>query len=362
VYQLIRLLLFRLDAEQSHDLVISTLAALSRSGPALRLINRFGAARVPSIPCVLAGLTLSNPLGLAAGLDKEATAFPALAAMGFGSVELGTVTPRPQPGNQKKRLFRMADDVALINRMGFNSSGLIPFRRNIERLRENTRAVIGINIGKNASTPIARAADDYAECMDDVYDIADYITINVSSPNTKSLRDLQNADHLDQLVGKLTSRRNQLTASLGKTLPLFIKIAPDLSAEEIGLVADTVRAHGLDGVIATNTTTQRPRGTHSAYAEKGGLSGRPLKSLSTATITTLYEHLRTDVPIIGVGGIESAQDVVEKVKSGAQTVQIYTSLIFEGPSVIRHILLGLEQRMQSMHIREWSSFLATLRA
>lgn len=361
MYRLIRPLLFMLDPERSHDLALATLSMLSRSGPALHLIHRFGAARVPALPCGLAGLEFPNPVGLAAGLDKDAVAFPALSAMGFGWVELGTVTPRPQPGNAGKRLFRMVDDRALINRMGFNNCGLDQFARNVRRLRVNTGTMVGINIGKNASTPLAGAIDDYTIALEQVYPLADYVTVNVSSPNTKSLRDLQSADHLGHLIGTLKSHRDQLTASTGRPLPLFLKISPDLGSEEIGLVADTVSAHGLEGVIATNTTTRRPRGNHASYAEQGGLSGKPLGDLSTATIRSFYEHLRTDVPIIGVGGIESAQDVVEKVAAGAQVVQIYSSFIFGGPGVIPRILIGLQQQMHSMQINDWDMFVEKLR-
>jgi dihydroorotate dehydrogenase len=362
VYQLIRPLLFMLDAEHSHDLALSTLSTLSRSGPALYLISKFGSARVPSVPCEFAGLALPNPLGLAAGLDKEAAAFPALSALGFGWVELGTVTPLPQPGNPKKRLFRIAADGALINRMGFNSSGLAPFVKNIERLRKNTRSVIGINIGKNAGTQLEHAVDDYTAAMNQVYLHADYIAVNVSSPNTRSLRELQNEEHLGRFTQALKSHRDQLAAAHGKTIPLLLKIAPDLSPDEIVIVAETVDACRLEGVIATNTTIQRPLGHHSTYAEQGGLSGRPLGELATATISTLSRHLKTNVPIVGVGGIESAKDVVEKVAHGAQVVQIYSSFIFNGPGVIRRILLGLEQQMRTMHINDWSTFVNALRS
>jgi len=350
-----------LDPEHSHDLALSTLSTLSRSGPALRLIHRFGSARVPSIPCKFAGLAMPNPVGLAAGLDKEAAAFPALSALGFGWVELGTVTPLPQPGNPKKRLFRIVGDRALINRMGFNSGGLVAFKGNVERLRKNSRGVIGINIGKNAATPLERAEDDYIAAMDSVYALADYITVNVSSPNTRSLRDLQNADQLGRLVESLGTHRDRLAAVQGRTVPLLLKIAPDLSTEEIAALADTVSAHRLEGVIATNTTIQRPLGDHALYAEQGGLSGRPLAELSTATIGSLYRHLGTNVPIMGVGGIESAQDVIEKVAHGAQVVQIYSSFIFNGPGVIRQILIGLERRMRALQIGTWDMFAETLR-
>lgn len=356
MYRLIRPLLFRLDAERSHDVILAVLAALSRSASALGLIRRLGADRVPSIPCRFAGLHLPNPLGLAAGLDKYGKAFPALASMGFGWVELGTVTPRPQPGNPGKRLFRVVSDAALVNRMGFNSEGLQPFTEHITKLRHVSKSVIGVNIGKNADTPITRAVDDYLTSLDAVYGMADYVAVNVSSPNTASLRDLQNSKYLDDLVCSLISRRDELAARHKKTVPLFLKIAPDLTPEEIANLAKTVRAHRLDAVIATNTTISRPNRQHPAYAEKGGLSGRPLRQSSTATIRQLYTHLRTEVPIIGVGGIESAQDVIEKISAGAQIVQIYTSFIYRGPAVIRSILRELEQLMHSMHISDWKSF------
>lgn len=362
VYRLIRPILFMLDAEHSHELALSTLAALSRSAPALRLLRRFGSARLPALPCTFAGLQLPNPLGLAAGMDKEAAAFPAIAALGFGWVEVGTVTPLPQPGNQRPRLFRISDDQALINRMGFNSGGLEPFTGNLRRLRKSTRTVVGVNIGKNAATPIERAVDDYTQAMDQVYPLADYIAVNVSSPNTRSLRDLQNADHLGRLAETLRSHRDGLCPQGSQPVPLFLKIAPDLSAEEVAVIADAVREQQLDGVIATNTTVQRPCGDSGTYAEQGGLSGRPLRALSTATVDHLYRQLGTSVPIMGVGGITSVEDVIEKVARGAQVVQIYTSFVYEGPEVIRKILLGLEQRMYSAKISDWSSFSHSLRA
>jgi dihydroorotate dehydrogenase len=361
VYKLIRPLLFGLGAERSHNIILWLLSALSHSGPALRLIERTGAGSVPSIPCEIAGLNLPNPVGLAAGLDKDAKAFPALAAMGFGWVELGTVTPRPQPGNSGKRLFRVETDAALVNRMGFNNAGLRTFTDNIQRLRRHSNSVTGINIGKNADTPIPRAVDDYITALDAVYTLADYVAVNISSPNTASLRDLQNSNYLDDLLAQLVSRRDELAGRHNKSVPLFLKIAPDLKNGEIAMLAKTVREHRLDAVIATNTTISRPDGPHPAYAEKGGLSGRPLKQSSTATIGQLFSHLQGEIPIIGVGGIEDARDVVEKLRAGARIVQIYTSLIYQGPAVIRGILLGLEQQMQSMHISSWNTFLDRVR-
>lgn len=359
---MIRPFLFCLEAERSHDLIMSMLAAAARNKAVLRVLARCGSQRVPSIPCQLCGLSLPNPLGLAAGLDKDARAFPALAAMGFGWVELGTVTPKPQPGNAKPRIFRVRRDAALINRMGFNSGGLEAFIRNIENLRQNTDAVIGINIGKNASTPIDSAADDYLQALEAVYTLSDYISINISSPNTESLRQLQSAEYLGHLVEPLVRRRDELASHHDKLMPLMLKIAPDLGVDDIMAITKVVQDYGLDGVIATNTTVSRPNDTEPTYNETGGLSGRPLNALSTAVVDRLRSQLDKSKCIIGVGGIENAADVVKKVRAGAEFVQLYTCLIYQGPGVVRHILLGLERAMQSKYISDWASFVESNRS
>lgn len=362
MYKIIRPLLFSLDAERGHDLIIALLAILSRYKTTLRLLSKWGIHQVPSLPCTIAGLHFQNPLGLAAGLDKNASAFPALAALGFGWLELGTVTPKPQPGNPKKRLYRIPSDAALINRMGFNSAGLEPFIQNVKRLRQNTNTIIGINIGKNATTPTDKAVEDYLISFDAVYSLADYIAINVSSPNTKTLRELQDARNLNHLVGRLITRRNELITHHNKTTPLFLKIAPDLNPDQIKGIADVAIKYNLDAIIATNTTVSRPSTSTAVYKEKGGLSGRPLRSLSTQIIAQLYRLLGSQTPIIGVGGIENAEDVKEKIKAGAHLVQIYTSLIYQGPFVIQRILQGLEQDMKSMHINDWSALVERVRS
>lgn len=362
MYEIIKPLLFRLDAERSHDLIIALLALLSRSRSVLKIISRRGAKRNPSIPCDIAGVRLPNPLGLAAGLDKNGRAFPALAALGFGWVELGTVTPRPQQGNPKRRLFRVTEDAALINRMGFNSMGLDPFIDNIKKLRQHTNCKIGINIGKNAQTPLQRAIDDYIVSLDAVYGLGDYIAVNVSSPNTESLRELQNSQHLNQLLDELLNRRNELSSIHGNAVPLALKISPDLDAEEIEAIAAAALSYELDAIIATNTTVSRPGDAGGIYREKGGLSGRPLKAVSTRVIRHLHQALREKIPIIGVGGIEGASDVRDKVKAGADVAQLYTSFIYQGPAVIHDILVGLEQDMKSMHINDWVSWVNKVRS
>lgn len=361
MYTVIRSLLFRLDAEQGHDFVIALLAALSRSKPALRLLSRYGIQRNASIPCRIAGVDFPNPLGLAAGLDKNGRAFPALAALGFGWVEVGTVTPRPQPGNPRQRLFRIQADAALINRMGFNSPGLEPLIENITRLRQNTNSKIGINIGKNAQTSLQEAIKDYLISLDAVYNLGDYIAINVSSPNTQSLRELQNSRYLSRLLDALVTRRDELASYHNKTIPLVLKIAPDLSTEEIESIASTALNYKIDAIIATNTTRSRPSEGTGIYRESGGLSGRPLTALSTQVIHQLYENLKGQIPIIGVGGIECASDARDKIKAGAQIVQLYTSFIYQGPAVIRKILSGLEQDMNSMHINDWGPWVEKVR-
>lgn len=362
MYTLIKPLLFRLEAEHSHNLTMAFLGLVSRSQLALRLFRGYGRQRMPALPCQLAGMSFPNPLGLAAGLDKDARAFPALAALGFGWIELGTVTPMPQAGNATPRMFRLQSDEALINRMGFNNAGLEVFARNVKRLRHNTDSIIGINIGKNAQTPIEQAADDYLTSLDTVYELADYIAVNISSPNTKSLRELQNAKYLQDFLGKLRIHRDELASRHGRTTPLVLKIAPDLTADEIQVIAEAVLAQRFDAVIATNTTISRPAGSNPLYEESGGLSGRPLRNLSTVAISQLHQALGESVPIIGAGGIQSAGDVIEKLRAGAQMVQIYTGLIYQGPAIVRRILRGLEQKMQSMHIKDWSTLVKTIRA
>jgi dihydroorotate dehydrogenase len=291
------------------------------------------------------GLDFPNPLGLAAGLDKDARCSKAFAAMGFGFVELGTVTPRPQPGNPKKRLFRLVSRQAIINRMGFNSAGLDVFLHNLRRRPRDI--VVGVNLGKNAATPLEQALDDYLEGLRAVYAHADYITINISSPNTRDLRTLQEGGQLDTLLAGLKHGQGRLASETGRRVPLALKVAPDLADAQIDYIAEAVLKHAIEAVIATNTTVSRPGLEEVALAtESGGLSGTPLKQLSTAVIARLYRSLRGKVPIVGVGGIASAEDAWDKLVAGADLLQLYSSLIFQGPAVVARILRGLEDKVR----------------
>lgn len=331
LYYLLRPLLFALDAETAHHLSLHALKNLQRCG----LAGLYGHA-LPSHPLQVMGLTFPNRVGLAAGLDKNGDYIDALAAMGFGHIEIGTVTPRPQPGNPRPRMFRIAQAQGIINRMGFNNDGVENLVANVQRAKY--QGILGINIGKNADTPMEKAADDYLVCLRAVYAYASYITVNISSPNTKNLRDLQQGDALQDLLRKLTDERKQLTHQHGKKIPLALKIAPDLTPEQIEQIAALLIEFDIDAVIATNTTLDRtgvealPHGN-----ETGGLSGAPVFAKSTAVIKALAHHLQDRVPIIGVGGILSAADAQAKVDAGASLVQIYSGLIYKGPGLVKQI-------------------------
>jgi len=341
-YALARPFLFRLDPETAHEVTLHALAAMQ--GTPLQLA--YGASRVDD-PIELAGLTFPNRVGLAAGLDKNATCIDGLGAMGFGFVEVGTVTPLAQPGNPKPRMFRLPKAEALINRLGFNNEGLDAFIANVKRSalyrqRQNSSAakalpmLLGLNIGKNAATPIERATDDYLAGLDGVYPYADYVTINISSPNTKNLRALQGDEALDGLLGAIAQRRETLAAQHGKRTPIFVKIAPDLDEAQVAVIAATLKRHGMDGVIATNTTLSRDAVKGLAHAEEtGGLSGAPVLAMSNRIITQLRAALGQGFPIIGVGGVMSADDAVSKIRAGADVVQIYTGLIYKGPALVK---------------------------
>jgi dihydroorotate dehydrogenase len=306
----------------------------------------FSSARVED-PIQLAGLTFPNRVGMAAGLDKNARCIDGLGAMGFGFVEVGTVTPLAQPGNPKPRMFRLPEAQALINRLGFNNDGLDAFIANVKRsnfyrqrqsasLGAKTPMLLGLNIGKNAATPIERATDDYLLGLDGVYPYADYVTINISSPNTKNLRALQSDEALDQLLGAIDQRRETLAQQHGKRTPIFVKIAPDLDETQVSLIAATLQRHHMDGVIATNTTLSREAVKGMAHeAETGGLSGKPVLAMSNRVITQLRQALGKNYPIIGVGGVMSAEDAVSKIRTGADVVQIYTGLIYQGPDLVK---------------------------
>lgn len=335
-YQLARYFLFKLDPEVAHELSIKQLSLLG--GTPLDIFFR---QQLPSRPVEVMGLRFDNPVGLAAGLDKDGEAIDALGAMGFGFIEVGTVTPRPQPGNDKPRLFRVILAEGIINRMGFNNKGVDHL---IEKVKKsNYKGILGINIGKNKDTPLENGKDDYLICMDKVYAYAGYIAVNISSPNTPGLRQLQYGAALDELLAALKQRQLELAQLHGKYVPLTVKIAPDLSAEELEQVAQSLMKNKIDGVIATNTTLDREMIFDMPHAaEAGGLSGRPLQAKSTALIRELAGHLKGSIPIIGVGGIDSALAAREKIAAGASLVQIYSGFIYKGPALIRDIVENIK--------------------
>ncbi len=345
MYPFLRPLLFLLDAERSHELVLRALRLAYRI-PGLGLLVRVMLARrVPALPVTLLGRRFPNPVGLAAGLDKHAQCVRPLLDMGFGWIELGTVTPRPQPGNPGRRLFRVPQAHALINRLGFNSVGVEAFMRRLQRAGKP--GIIGVNIGRNRDTPNTQAIEDYVQALRAVYAHADYVALNISSPNTPGLRDLQGRQELDAMLRRLKHEQASFAETHGVYLPLALKIAPDLDDAQITNIAELVLAHKLDAVIATNTTLGRAGVEHLLVArEAGGLSGRPLKEPATAVIRRLYAHLQGKVPIIGVGGIESADDAWDKLVAGADLVQIYTALVYEGPALVRRIVSGLARRVR----------------
>jgi dihydroorotate dehydrogenase len=330
-YPLARPFLFGLDPERAHDLTLAALAAIQRTP----LECTVAAKRIDD-PVTLAGLRFPNRIGLAAGLDKNGRCIDAFGAMGFGSIEVGTVTPLAQPGNPKPRLFRLPEANALINRLGFNNEGLIAFVRNVRQARFRARGgILGLNIGKNAATPIERAADDYLACLAGVYPYADYVTVNISSPNTKNLRDLQGDALLDALMAPICRRRAELVEEHKREVPIFLKIAPDLDAGQLERVAATLRRYAIDGVVATNTTLARDAVAALRHGqEAGGLSGAPLLAASNAVVAQLRAALGPGYPIIGVGGVTSAADALAKRAAGADIVQIYTGFIYRGPSLV----------------------------
>ena len=339
LYALARPLLFALDAELAHRLTLELADAPLRFG-LLRV------ARVRGAPVRAMGLEFPNPVGLAAGLDKDAAHVDALAKLGFGFIEVGTVTPRPQPGNPKPRLFRVPQAQALINRMGFNNVGLDEFLENLSRA--SWRGVLGINIGKNADTPMAKAADDYAICLERVYARASYVTINISSPNTQGLRSLQGKEELDALLARLSAMRAPLAERHGRRVPLALKVAPELDAAQVQGIADAVRRHRIDGVIATNTSLAREgvEGLPHA-AEAGGLSGAPIRARATATLAALAAALKGEAALIGVGGILRGAHAAEKLDAGASLVQLYTGLIYRGPALVAECISACQEKSRT---------------
>ena len=328
MYSLARPFLFCLDAEKAHDLGLAALEAAYRTG-----LNPLLASRPAPLPTRVFGIDFPNPVGLAAGLDKNAAHIDALAALGFGFIEVGTVTPRPQPGNPKPRMFRLPEHEAVINRLGFNNGGVDALLRNVEKAKFS--GVLGINIGKNKDTPNERAVDDYLHCLDRVYARASYVTVNISSPNTQGLRDLQEEEALKRFLGRVRERQELLAAEHGKRTPMLLKIAPDLREEAMDAIAEVVLAAGMDGLICTNTTVARDAVAGDRHAgEAGGLSGRPVFARSTAVLRGMAQRLGGKLPLVGVGGILDGSDAVAKIAAGASLVQCYTGLVYRGPALV----------------------------
>ncbi|GGD52448.1 quinone-dependent dihydroorotate dehydrogenase [Lacimicrobium alkaliphilum] len=335
MYTFLRDLLFRLDAEASHDLSMSFLKHSQHN-----FLTGLYSQKLAPKPVQVLGMNFPNPVGLAAGLDKNGECIDAFAAMGFGFIEIGTVTPRPQPGNDKPRLFRLPQSQAIINRMGFNNKGVDYL---VEQVKQSEyHGILGINIGKNKTTPEEQALDDYIMCLNKVYTHASYVTINISSPNTPGLRNLQYGEALDSLLSGLKLQQQKLAQQHGKYVPVLVKIAPDLSDEELEDIARCLIQSGMDGVIATNTTLNRDKVKGQLHAqESGGLSGSPLTDQSQLIASKLKKALQGSMPIIGVGGIDSPDAAKARMEAGSDLIQIYSSLIYQGPELIAKILKGL---------------------
>lgn len=332
IYSLLRRVLFSMDAEKAHGIALSGISFLQASGLSGLMADRF-----VDDPVEVMGIRFPNKVGLAAGLDKNGAHIDGLAALGFGHIEIGTITPRPQPGNPKPRIFRLPEAQAIINRMGFNNAGVEALLANVRRAEFPKKGgILGINIGKNADTPMEKAAEDYLTCLEKVYGEASYVTVNISSPNTKNLRELQKDEALDDLLARLKAAQQQLADRHGRYVPLALKIAPDLDDLQISTIADALKRHRMDAVIATNTTLSRagveklPHGD-----ETGGLSGAPEFRLATTVQGKLAHALAGEVPIIGVGGILKGEDARAKLAAGASLVQIYTGFIYRGPELVR---------------------------
>lgn len=338
-YPALRPLLFLLDAERAHHLTLSALRCAHSLGIAP------GGGKIID-PRTVMGITFANPVGLAAGLDKDGAYIDGLAALGFGFIEIGTVTPRAQKGNIKPRLFRLPKAQAIINRMGFNNGGVDACVANVQasQFYQNKHGILGINIGKNADTPIERAVEDYLICLHKVYAYADYVTINISSPNTKNLRQLQEADALHQLLQPLKQAQNELSELHKRYVPLTLKVAPDVDAEQIKLISHALLQHKIDGLIVSNTTLSRSAVEHLPHGhEAGGLSGAPVFDLSNRALQLFKAELGDAIPIIGVGGILSGADAQAKMRAGAALVQIYSGLIYRGPGLVTECALSLKQ-------------------
>jgi dihydroorotate dehydrogenase len=339
LYPLARPLLFCFDAETAHHISLNTIDQARRFGLLPAIIGQ-----VPECPTKFCGFDLPNPVGLAAGLDKDGKHIDALASLGFGFLEIGTVTPLAQPGNPLPRMFRIPEENAIINRMGFNNDGVDACVTRVKASQfYQSGGVIGLNIGKNALTPIENASNDYITCLQKVYDVASYVTVNISSPNTKNLRQLQGGQDLVDLLSALTFEREKLSQTYGKRVPLFLKIAPDLEHEQIESVADALLEFKIDALIATNTTLSRNGVENLKNAnEAGGLSGKPVKQLATRTIKYFADSLHGKIPIIGVGGIMTGVDALEKHHAGASIIQLYSGLIYKGPQLIKDAIVAFQ--------------------
>lgn len=336
-YDLVRKALFATDPETAHELTLES----------LRLGHRLGATRLmcksSSQPVTCMGLEFPNPVGVAPGLDKNGDCFEALGGLGFGFVEIGTVTPRPQPGNPKPRVFRLTEAQAMINRLGFNNKGVDHLVRRVKR--HSFQGILGINIGKNFDTPIENAADDYLHCLDKVYPYADYITVNISSPNTENLRALQGGKELDGLLSSISERRSELADTHDRHVPIAVKVAPDQEDGALEVIAEVITRHGMDAVIATNTTLDREAVSGMEHGtEAGGLSGAPLKEKADRVLAELRGLLPPEVALIGVGGITTGQDAVDKLDLGADLVQFYTGMVYRGPELLNQCLKAIADR------------------
>lgn len=343
MYGLARPFLFRMDAERAHALGLSMLETAYRTG-----MNPLLSRGTPAFPVKVMNMTFPNPVGLAAGLDKNGAHIDALFALGFGFVEIGTVTPKPQPGNPKPRMFRLPEHKAIINRLGFNNDGVDALVRNVEKAKRKGNGLLGINIGKNKDTPNEEASLDYLRCYEKVYPLADYVTINISSPNTAGLRELQEEQQLRKLLGHLREAQERLWTRHGRRVPMLVKVAPDLADEDIDVTARVLGELQVDGVIATNTTVSRIAvHQHPLAKETGGLSGEPLMAKSTAVLRMLRTRLPEQIPIVGVGGILTGADAVKKMAAGASLVQCYTGLIYRGPGLIHECVDAIRRRKEA---------------
>ncbi len=354
IYRSLRRLLFQMDPEQAHEWTIRSLKWMQANPWIKNSFQRQMTVNDPRLHTTYWGLSFPNPVGLAAGFDKHANVYPGLAALGFGYVEVGTLTPQPQSGNPKPRLFRLLPDQAVINRMGFNNDGAEAAKASFTRLPRPS-IPIGINLGKNKDTPNDEAAEDYRKGLNELYSCGDYFVINISSPNTKGLRDLQHAASLNSLLAAILEKRDELAKKYEQKRPILLKIAPDLENEEVEEIVTIALEKGIDGIIATNTTISREGLSSPLQKETGGLSGRPLVNRSTAMIRRIYKITRGRVPIIGVGGIFTGQDAYDKIRAGANLIQVYTGMIYRGPSIAKWInqeLLELMNRDQVSSISD----------